>query len=304
MNAEVFEKMLDEKTRICDSVVESFLPEKGGYAGAVIEAMHYSVEAGGKRLRPMILMEVAESYGVEKRRYVPFMAALEMIHTYSLVHDDLPAMDNDVLRRGMDTTWVRFGEGFAVLAGDALLNHAYETALWAVEESTDFEEQKAAVKAMRILMRNAGVSGMVGGQSADLTAERSDEELVDREYLSYIHAHKTGSMIESAFMIGGALAGASDEEMAALQRAAQAMGLGFQIRDDILDVIGDEKTLGKSIGKDAAEGKKTYVTLYSMEEAVEKVKECTAEALENLQKIPGISVFLEALVESMTDRIL
>ncbi len=298
---EWFEKELAARTMYCEEVLEKYLPAESGAAKTVIEAMNYSVRAGGKRLRPMFIAETCRMYGGRRELAEPFMAALEMIHTYSLVHDDLPCMDNDEYRRGRKTTHAVYGEGMAVLAGDGLLNFAYETALKAFSQTKSEAETQAVVRAMEILAGNAGIYGMVGGQCADIEAEE-EPQLVSAALLNYIHEHKTACMIESGFMIGAELAGAPDEDVALLRGIASDIGIAFQIRDDILDVTGDEALLGKPVGSDAAEGKRTYVDIHGMEKAQRDVEELSNRALRNLASLSASDDFLTALIESLIDR--
>ena len=298
---EWFEKELAARTMYCEEVLEKYLPAESGAAKTVIEAMNYSVRAGGKRLRPMFIAETCRMYGGRRELAEPFMAALEMIHTYSLVHDDLPCMDNDEYRRGRKTTHAVYGEGMAVLAGDGLLNFAYETALKAFSQTKSEAETQAVVRATEILAGNAGIYGMVGGQCADIEAEE-EPQLVSAALLNYIHEHKTACMIESGFMIGAVLAGAPDEDVALLRGIASDIGIAFQIRDDILDVTGDEALLGKPVGSDAAEGKRTYVDIHGMEKAQRDVEELSNRALRNLASLSASDDFLTALIESLIDR--
>ena len=298
---EWFEKELAERTLYCEEVLEKYLPAEQGAAKTVIEAMNYSVRAGGKRLRPMFIAQVCMMYGGRRELAEPFMAALEMIHTYSLVHDDLPCMDNDEYRRGRKTTHAVYGEGMAVLAGDGLLNYAYETALRAFTQAKNEQETQAVVSAMEILAGNAGIFGMVGGQCADIEAEEQPQR-VSAALLDYIHEHKTACMIESGFMIGAVLAGAPGKDVELLRGIASDIGVAFQIRDDILDVTGDEAVLGKPIGSDAAEGKRTYVDIHGMEKAQKDVEELSNRALERLASLSASDEFMTALIQSLIDR--
>ena len=304
---EGFEQELEQKTAYCERVLKERIPApedlKGSDACAsvVVDAMHYSVMAGGKRLRPLFLYETCRMYGGRIELAEPFMAALEMIHNYSLVHDDMPAMDNDEYRRGRNTTWVAYGEGMAVLAGDALLNYAYETGLSAFDLCVNTEEHIRVVKALRILARNAGIYGMVGGQCADLEAEKKPQE-TDAETLDYIHKHKTACMIESGFVIGAVLAGAPQEDADKLDRIAENIGVAFQIKDDILDVIGDSEELGKPVGSDEEEGKVTYVTMYGIEKAAEDVRKLSEEALSLYDSLSVQNGFLRELIVKLISR--
>ncbi len=301
MTEQEFQTALQVKTEGVERVIESFLPAEEGGAGTVIEAMNYSVRVGGKRLRPLFLSETSAMYGGREELCRPFMAALEMIHTYSLVHDDLPAMDNDEYRRGQKTTWAVYGEGMAVIAGDGLLNLAFETALGAYDAAASEEEKDRVTRALRLLGRNAGVFGMVGGQCADIMTDLDSKSLTP-ELLHYIHKHKTACMIESGFQIGAILAGAPEEDVAALGAIAEDIGLAFQIQDDILDVTGSKEELGKSIGKDALEGKATYVTMNGLEASAQRVRELTEHALAAMDGLSRQNAFLKALVEQLMTR--
>lgn len=296
-----FEKELQEKTAAAEAVLRRFLPEDKGFQRTVISAMNYSVLAGGKRLRPILLQETFSMFGGEGEAAEPFMAALEMIHTYSLVHDDLPCMDNDEYRRGRKTTHAVYGEGMAVLAGDALLNFAFETAAGALLQTGDAEEQKRAAQALAILARKAGIYGMIGGQTADVEAEDRKEPVTEKQLL-FIHENKTAALIQSAMMIGAVLAGACGEELEKLERCAYAIGIAFQIRDDILDVTGDEAVLGKQTGSDAKNNKTTYVTLKGLKQAERDAERLSEEAVSILASFGRRNEFLEELVLHLIKR--
>ncbi len=302
-----FDRILAQKTALCDTVLDRFLPrpeelsDVDRHASQVVEAMRYSVMAGGKRLRPMILMETCEMYGGRMELAEPFMAALEMIHTYSLVHDDLPAMDNDEYRRGRKTTWCVYGEGMAVLTGDALLNYACETALTAFDDVNDRAESRNVISALQILMRGAGIYGMIGGQCADLEAEK-DPGAADADDLLYIHKHKTACMLESAFQIGAVLADAPSEDIELLGKIGENIGIAFQIQDDILDVTGSSEELGKMTGSDEKDNKLTYVSMHGLSKARRDVKRISDEALEQFDHLSERNDFLRALIESLITR--
>lgn len=298
-----FKEEMAARTAQCESIISEFLPreENFPYMERVIEAMNYSVLAGGKRLRPMFILETCRMYGGRLQLAAPFMAALEMIHTYSLVHDDLPAMDNDLYRRGMLTTHAKFGEGMAVLAGDGLLNLAYETAALAFDRAESPEETGAVIRALKVLGRNAGISGMVGGQCADLTAEKHPER-TDRDTLLFIHRNKTSALIDSGFTIGAILAGAPEEDIKSLSRIAENIGIAFQIQDDILDVTGDSAVLGKQVGSDEKDGKVTWVTMFGLEKAAADVKELTEQALTLYDGLCASNGFLRELILSLVNR--
>lgn len=296
-----FKEELEQKTEQMETVLKQYLPKEEGYAKTVMEAMNYSVLAGGKRLRPMLMWETAALFGDAGEAIYPFMAALEMIHNYSLVHDDLPAMDNDEYRRGRKTTHVVYGEGMAVLAGDGLLNYAFETAASAFDMAESQKDYCRIGKAMQILAGKAGIYGMIGGQCADLNAEEMQEQ-VSEEMLLYIHEHKTAALIQSAMMIGAVLAGASVEEAAALEKCAYNIGIAFQIQDDILDVTGDQEVLGKPIGSDEKNHKLTYVSMHGLKESKEQVEELSKEAVAILSSFPKRNLFLEQLIEQLIYR--
>lgn len=240
----------------------------------IYEAEKYSLMAGGKRLRPVIMMMTAKMCGIEPEKVLPFAAAIEMIHTYSLIHDDLPAMDNDDLRRGKPTNHKVFGEAMAILAGDALLTKAFETVAGFQDDSVSNDR---VLKAISTLAIAAGDNGMIGGQVVDIESRNEDEEL-----LKYLHSLKTGALIKASGVIGAILAGANDEEIAAVESFCGNLGLAFQIQDDILDVVGSEAELGKPIGSDAENEKSTYVTLFGVEKAEKMAEEYTNKAIESL----------------------
>ena len=286
---------MDRKKEV-EQIVTSFLPKEEGYQKTVLEAMNYSVSAGGKRLRPMLMLETYRMFGGTSKVIEPFMAAIEMIHTYSLIHDDLPAMDNDEYRRGRKTTHVVYGEAMAILAGDALLNYAFETAASAFVLD---EGNPAIGKAFMILASKAGVYGMIGGQVVDVESEGKE---IDADTLKFIHIHKTSALLESAMLIGAVLAGASEQQQRTVELAARELGLAFQIRDDILDVTGNTDELGKPVGSDEKNHKKTYVALEGLEKAKEDVKRYSESAIDRLKSLPVRNEFLYELIEELIDR--
>ena len=286
---------MDRKKEV-EQIVTSFLPKEEGYQKTVLEAMNYSVSAGGKRLRPMLMLETYRMFGGTSRVIEPFMAAIEMIHTYSLIHDDLPAMDNDEYRRGRKTTHVVYGEAMAILAGDALLNYAFETAASAFVLD---EGNPAIGKAFMILASKAGVYGMIGGQVVDVESEGKE---IDADTLKFIHIHKTSALLESAMLIGAVLAGASEQQQRTVELAARELGLAFQIRDDILDVTGNTDELGKPVGSDEKNHKNTYVALEGLEKAKEDVKRYSESAIDRLKSLPVRNEFLYELIEELIDR--
>lgn len=303
---ENFQKVLESKVSEIEKIISAYLPKEEGFQKIVLEAMNYSVLAGGKRLRPMLMQETYRLFGGRGEEIEPFMAALEMIHTYSLVHDDLPAMDNDEYRRGRKTTHVVYGEAFAILAGDALLNYAFETALKAFPIQTEeperlrVEQLLGIAKALEVLATKAGVYGMIGGQTADIEAEGSNS--FTTEQLLFIHKNKTAALIQAAMMIGAILAGAGVGEVQRIEKCAYNIGIAFQIQDDILDVIGNQEELGKPIGSDEKNHKQTYVTLNGLEESKEQVKKLSEEAVQIIDSFGGDSTFLKELILSLIHR--
>ena len=301
-----FDLQLQERAQYAEKVVAEFLPQAQGNQKTVIEAMNYSVLAGGKRLRPILMQEAFSMFGgAPRQRIEPFMAAIEMIHTYSLVHDDLPAMDNDEYRRGRKTTHAVYGPGMATLAGDGLLNYAFETALRAApwcRDMTVYDTQMPdrLIAALQILSTKAGIYGMVGGQCADIEAEGRIN--LTKAELLFIHEKKTAAMIESALMIGAILAGASAEEVADLETIGHNIGIAFQIQDDILDVIGSAEELGKPIGSDEKNDKTTYVTLFGMEQSIQDVRTLSEEAVQLTEKLSAKDVFLVQLIRWLISR--
>ena len=297
-----FQDKLNEKVSHINAVLETYLPKEEGFQKTVLEAMNYSVRVGGKRLRPMLMEEVYLAFGGSGDVVEPFMAALEMIHTYSLVHDDLPAMDNDMLRRGKPTTHAVYGEAMGVLCGDALLNYAFETAFLAFDKTTDCQVLSERIpRALKVLGKKAGIYGMIGGQVCDVEAEKKGLSLSE-EQLAYIIDNKTGALIECAMMIGAILAGATEDEISSLEKVARNVGEAFQIQDDILDVIGDEATLGKPIGSDEKNEKPTYVVLHGIDASKERVKALSDEAIVLLQSLQKETSFLEELINALIYR--
>ena len=293
-----FKEELQNRVEHIETILQEYLPNEEGWQKSVIEAMIYSVLAGGKRLRPMLMEETYRLFGGQGKEIEPFMAAIEMIHTYSLVHDDLPAMDNDEYRRGRKTTHVVYGEAMAILAGDGLLNYAFETALKSFE--MDGNAQSKA-QALTVLARKAGIYGMIGGQTADIEAENLGDK-VTQEHLMFIHAHKTSALIEAAMMIGAILAGADDRQIAEVEKAAYEIGIAFQIQDDILDVTSTLEMLGKPIGSDAKNHKTTYVTLKGLDEAQKEQRELSEHAVDTIRNMGYTNDFLMELITSLVTR--
>lgn len=291
-----FPEELANRIQWTEGVVKSFLPEETGNQKEIMEAMNYSVTAGGKRLRPLLMHETYRMFGGTGRVIQPLMAAIEMVHTYSLVHDDLPAMDNDQYRRGKLTTHAKYGHAMGVLAGDGLLNYAFETAMTAFDCGEDTER---VAKALKILGRKAGIYGMIGGQVVDV---QSTGKAVDQETLDFIYELKTGALLEASMMVGAVLAGATEEEVAVIEQIASDVGLAFQIRDDILDETSTLETLGKPIHSDERNEKTTYVTLKGLEQATKDVEEISARGLNRLAELPYENEFLTELIKALVYR--
>lgn len=287
----------EKKVAEIEEILRKYLPEKEGHQKIIMEAMEYSLMAGGKRLRPMMMRETYRLFGGKEKIVEPFMAAIEMIHTYSLVHDDLPAMDNDDYRRGRKTTHVVYGEDMGILAGDALLNYAFETAASAFEI---YPEKSGLIgKALGILAHKAGIFGMIGGQVVDV---KETGHKIEKDVLDFIYDLKTGALIESSMMTGAVLAGASDEEVKKVELIAKKVGLAFQIQDDILDVTSTVEVLGKPIHSDEKNEKTTYVTLFGIKEAEKIVEKESGEAIELLKSLPGKNNYLEWLLNELIHR--
>ena len=340
MEAGMFDRELEEKTARIEKVLEEFLPKEEGHQKTVFEAMNYSLTAGGKRLRPLLMWEVYQMCGGEEGNLIEaFMAAIEMIHTYSLVHDDLPAMDNDQYRRGKRTTWSVYGDAMGILAGDGLLNYAFETVLQALRcehceshggcgedrfccqgQAENCQEKcsccqgegeqafsdaerlvrmERAMEALFVLARKAGVYGMIGGQAVDVMAEG---QRGTEEELWFIHSRKTAALIQAAMMVGAILAGASKEQVSELEKCAYNVGIAFQIQDDILDVTGDSAELGKPTGSDDRNHKQTYVALKGLEQSKADVELLSQEAVTILDHFEGGHEFLKALILNLIHR--
>lgn len=286
ISEEITKRASDIETRI-----KGFLPEQYEYQKTIVDAMSYSVLAGGKRLRPMLMEASYQMFGGEGEELDAFMAAIEMIHTYSLVHDDLPAMDNDLYRRGKKTTHAVYGEAMGVLAGDALLNFAFETVADAMVRSAG---DMRVAKAFAVLAKKAGIYGMIGGQVVDVESEKKGQQ-IDRDCLDFIYRLKTGALIEASLMIGAILAGASEEEVSLMEEAGTKLGLAFQIQDDILDVTSSLEVLGKPIGSDARNEKATYVAFEGLEKAGAEVERLSREAVAILDGFKREHTFLREL---------
>ncbi len=291
MKTDEFESRLAALAERTNGALAGYLRERDNPQAKIYEAMSYSVFAGGKRLRPVLLLESCAVCGGSEEEAMPFACAMEMIHTYSLIHDDLPAMDNDELRRGRPTSHIKFGEATAILAGDALLNKAFE----AMASS----KSKNALRAMSIIAEASGTEGMIGGQIVDMESEGRE---IDINALEYIHSLKTGAIIRSSCAAGAVIGGGSEGDIAALCTFAENLGIAFQIRDDILDVTGTEEELGKPIGSDSKQGKNTYVKLVGLDRSRELVSRYSGYAKTALEPFGERAEFLAALTDHLTGR--
>lgn len=302
MNFELEQK---KRTNEIDDILRSYLPKEEGYYKTVMEAMNYSMMAGGKRIRPMLMLETFRLFDGKNTEILhPFMVAIEMIHNYSLVHDDLPSMDNDKLRRGRKTTHIVYGEAMAILAGDGLLTYAFETAAGAydkIDESSDnmLDLYRRIIRAMKVLAAKAGINGMVGGQVIDM---ESVGQQVTKDRLDMMYKLKTSGLIEASMMIGAILTGANDKEIDIIEKIAGDIGLAFQIRDDILDVTSSEKVLGKTVGSDDKNDKSTYLGLMDLEQAKVEVEYVTDRAKKAYESLPYKNKYLESLIISLMTR--
>ena len=291
-----FNKELDSKTKYIEEKVYNFLPQEEGKQKIIFEAMNYSVKAGGKRLRPLLMLETAKLFCDETESIFPFMAAIEMIHTYSLVHDDLPAMDNDEYRRGKKTTHAKYGEDLGILAGDGLLNLAYEVMSDAIIEADDSEK---AAKAIQIIAKKSGAFGMVGGQTVDIISEGKE---IDLDTIMYIHNLKTAALIEASMMAGAVLGGADEKEIEIVEKIAKNIGIAFQIQDDILDITSTTEVLGKPVMSDEKNHKITYVSICGLDKSKENVAKYSEEAMNLLDGLHRENLFLKQLIIKLINR--
>lgn len=297
---ETFKQELKTRTAEIEQLIGTYLPEETGHQKTILEAMNYSMTAGGKRLRPMLMQEMCRLFtGCLLESVIPFMAAVEMIHTSSLVHDDLPCMDDDMMRRGKPSTWAEFGEDIGVLTGDALMMYAFETAASAFETSIDPDELSRIGRAMGILARKTGVYGMIGGQTVDVELAGGP---IPKDKLDFIYRLKTGALIEASMLIGAVLGGAAEEDCKIVESLALKIGMAFQIQDDILDVTGSQEVIGKPVNSDEKNKKTTYVTLEGLDKAKKDVEQISAKAIEELGKLPGNNEFLEQLIHVLINR--
>ena len=287
---------LAQSVKEAEEIVYSYLPAEEGFAKTMAQAMNYSILAGGKRLRPMLIRETYRLFYGKEEVVKPFMAGMEMIHTHSLIHDDLPALDDDDYRRGRLTTHKVYGEAMGVLSGVALLNYAYETMFQAFALT---KEQDRVIHALRVVSQKTGIHGMLGGQSVDV---ENDGKPLEKEMLDYIYRNKTSALIEASMMTGAILAGANEQEVSAVEKAAGNIGLAFQIQDDILDVTSTTDELGKPVFSDEKNDKTTYVTIEGIEKAKSDVEEISKRAVSALQSLGRKNDFLEELVLMLVNR--
>lgn len=291
-----FNEELQKRTQEVQEIIYSYLPGEDGYQKTLLEAVNYSMTAGGKRLRPLLMQETYRLFGGTGEVVRPFMAAMEMIHTHSLIHDDLPAMDNDEYRRGRKTTHVVYGEAMAILAGDGLLNYAYETACRAFAMESGNER---IGRAMALLAEKTGLHGMIGGQSVDV---ESVGQPLSEGKLDFIYRLKTSALLEGSMMIGAVLAGADDAQVEVIRQVASDVGLAFQIQDDILDVTSSQQELGKPVNSDERNNKTTYVTVRGLAQAKEDVAQISERAVRALDSLAVKNVFLEELIRALVTR--
>ena len=295
---EGFWESYSEKVRMFESELEVLFRNLDEIPDTLLSAMKYSLFSGGKRIRPVLLLATCEMLGGDYKQAVSLAMALELIHTYSLIHDDLPAMDNDDLRRGRATSHKMFGEDVAILAGDALLNLAYEVML---NMACSAGDPKRYLSAASVIAECAGAKGMIKGQVFDLASEKSAPEHAE-ETVCQIHRFKTGKLLSAPVEAGAVLGGASEEERAAARASGENLGTAFQIQDDLMDVFGTEETTGKSHGSDARNEKLTFVTVYGEEGARQQMKAYTKRALDSLSIFGGRAAFLRELAVSLMDR--
>jgi len=293
-----FESLLREKAMLINESLEKIFQQNLDTPEEILKSMKYSLFAGGKRLRPILMIETCRSLDGDVAVVLPLALAMEMIHTYSLIHDDLPAMDNDDLRRGKPTNHKVYGDAIAILAGDGLLNYAVETMLEGTQGLSG-EQLDRYLTAMKIIMNAAGISGMIGGQVADMFSEN---RVITMDEMEYIHMHKTGALLEASIHCGCIIADAEPATQGRLTTYSHRLGLAFQIVDDILDIEGNEKDLGKPIGSDKKNNKSTFVSLYGLEASKIKVAELETEALEMLKPIGEKIEFLRKLAVYICER--
>ncbi len=291
-----FKEILKQKIDYVEKLLIDYMPKEEGYQETIMKAMNYSLSAGGKRLRPILTLESCKAVGGDIKDAIPFAMAIEMIHTYSLIHDDLPALDNDDLRRGKPTNHKVFGEAMATLAGDSLLNYAYEIML---SSSINKENPNKYLKAIYEIAKHAGIYGMIGGQVVDV---ESENKIIDKDKLDFIHLNKTAAMIVGCMRAGAIIGDASEDDLEKITKYAENIGLSFQIVDDILDIIGDEEKLGKPIGSDIENHKSTYPSLLGLDKSRQIARELIEEGKSSIKDLPSEREFLNQLGDYIISR--
>lgn len=291
-----FKNSLKIKSDYIEELLKKYMPKEDGYQSTIMESMNYSLKAGGKRLRPILTLEACKIVGGNEEDAIPFAMAIEMIHTYSLIHDDLPSLDNDDLRRGKPTNHKVYGEAMAILAGDGLLNYAYEIML---SSSLNKDNPEKYLRAIGEIAKGAGIYGMIGGQVVDVESENT---LIPKEKLDYIHLNKTAAIMVGCMRAGAIVGNANEEQLEKVTKYAKNIGLSFQIVDDILDIIGDESKLGKHVGSDIENNKSTYPSLIGLEKSKEVATQLINEARENIKTLNGDYSFLDGLANYIIDR--
>lgn len=291
-----FKTVLKEKIDYIETLLNEYMPKEEGYQQTIMKSMNYSLKAGGKRLRPILTLESCKIVGGKEEDAIPFAMAIEMIHTYSLIHDDLPALDNDDLRRGKPTNHKVFGDGMATLAGDALLNYAFEVML---SSSINKKDSNKYLKAINEVAKHAGIYGMIGGQVVDV---ESENKIIDKDKLDFIHLNKTAAMIVGCMRAGAIIGGATEEELEKVTKYGKNIGLSFQIVDDILDITGDEEKLGKPIGSDIENHKSTYPSLLGLEKSREIARQLIEEGKSSIDGLSSEIDFLNQLGDYIISR--
>lgn len=291
-----FKTVLKERAIYIEELLNKYMPKEEGYQKTIMESMNYSLSAGGKRLRPILTLEACKIVGGNEEDAIPFAVAIEMIHTYSLIHDDLPALDNDDLRRGRKTNHIVYGEDMAILAGDALLNYAFEVML---SSSLGKRNPEKYLRAINEIAKSSGIYGMIGGQVVDV---QSENEQIPKEKLDYIHNNKTAAIIIGCMRAGAIIGDANEEQIDEITKYAKNIGLSFQIVDDILDIVGDEVKLGKKVGSDIDNNKSTYPSLLGLEKSKEIANELISEAKKSIEKLSENVEFLNGLADYIIAR--
>ncbi len=290
-----FKQMMTKRVNDVEDILKNYLPTDEKLTFTITDAMKYSTLSNGKRIRAIMMLETYKMFNGDGDVINPFVAAIEMIHAYSLVHDDLPALDNDEYRRGALSTHAKYGEAMGILCGDALLNYAFET----VAKAFDIECNERVARAFKVLATKAGITGMIGGQVVDVETEGYE---IDADTMMFIHKNKTAALIEASLMIGAILAGSNEDEIAKVESIGTNVGLAFQIQDDILDVTSTTEELGKPVGSDDKNNKNTYVKYKGLEEAKREVEEISNRAIETLDSLSVTNEFLRELIKSMITR--